>query len=258
MGRIAPIREGSTVPLRLRGLTACCSSKGLIRISLPIPSNAQFTVKVVSDPYGCAMTSDSTGLQYLSMYRRPLPATNLGYLSAVMFDGRETVNPLNSPATFQANLNVDLTHQAVDATLGHAQAATTPTQEQLQEIVAFELSTHTAQQIDNFAGDLTAHSAHGGPVYLSSAPYYPGINDSLGSNPTGAEFDPNAFALFSSWQDLRSRDGYAEARESVARGEVLFNSAPFDHPGCERAQRRAGSDDDRGHLHDVPRYAERG
>ena len=117
--------------------------KGLIRISLPLPSNAQFTVKVVSDPYGCAITSDSTGLQYLSMYRRPLPATNLGYLSAVMFDGRETINPLNSPSTFQPNLNVDLAHQAVDATLGHAQGAAAPTQEQLQAIVAFELSTDT-------------------------------------------------------------------------------------------------------------------
>jgi hypothetical protein len=227
--------DGSNCP-DARGLTSSHPSeraysllleKGLIRISLPIPSNAQFTVKVVSDPYGCAMTSDSTGLQYLSMYRRPLPATNLGYLSAVMFDGRETVNPLNNPATFQANLNVDLTHQAVDATLGHAQAATAPTQEQLQGIVAFELSTHTAQVVDESAGLLTAHGAHGGPVFLASAPYYPGINDSLGSNPTGAEFDPNAFALFSSWQDLRNRDRYSVARESVARGEALFNSAPL-------------------------------
>jgi len=201
-------------------------SKGLIRISLPIPGNAQFTVKVVSDPYGCAMTSDSTGQQFLSMYRRPLPATNLGFLSAVMFDGRETFNPLNNPSTFQPNLNLNLTHQAVDATLGHAQAATAPTEEQLQGIVAFELSTHTAQQIDYSAGGLTAHGAQGGPGYLSLAPYYPGINDSLGSNPTGAAFDPNAFALFSSWQNLRSSDRYSAARESVARGEVLFNSAP--------------------------------
>ena len=201
-------------------------SKGLIRISLPIPSNAQFTVKVVSDPYGCAMTTDSTGQAYLSMYRRPLPATNLGFLSAVMFDGRESLEPLNKPSTFQSNLNFDLAHQALDATLGHAQAAANPTDEQLQQIVAFELSTFTAQQIDHEAGDLAARGAHGGPTYLSTAPYYPGINDSLGDNPTGASFDANAFALFSPWQNLMQANPRTPARESIARGEVLFNTAP--------------------------------
>ena len=201
-------------------------NKGLIRVSLPIPANAQFTVKVASDPYGCAVTTDSAGLRYLSMYRRPLPATNLGYLSAVMFDGRETVSPLNNSSTFQNNLNVDLTHQAVDATMGHAQGVTTPTPEQLQGIVAFELSTHTAQLVDNSAGLLSAHGGQGGPFYLSSAPYYPGINDVLGADPSGNPFNTNAFALFSSWQNQTGRGSASAERERVARGEVLFNTAP--------------------------------
>ena len=200
--------------------------KGLIRVSLPIPSPAQFTVKVASDPYGCAETTDSAGQIYLSLYRRPLPATNLGFLSAVMLDGRESLELLNDPATFQSSLRFDLAHQALDATMGHAQASATPSDGQLQQIVAFETSTSTAQQFDYEAGDLAAHGAHGGAVPLSSVSYYPGINDSLGGNPTGAPFDPNAFALFSAWENLRRVTLRLPRRESIARGEVLFNTAP--------------------------------
>lgn len=202
-------------------------TKGLIRVSLPIPANAQFSVKVVSDPYGCALTSGASGVQFLSMYRRPLPATNLGFLSAVMSDGRESLKPLNNSSTFQSNLNFDLAHQAMDATLGHAQATAAPTENQLQQIVAFELATFTAQQSDNSAGVLAAQGASGGASYLSTVPYYPGINDSLGGDPTGAAFNPNAFTIFSAWQDLTSSNPYTLARESIARGEAIFNSAPL-------------------------------
>lgn len=201
--------------------------KGLIRISLAIPANAQFTVKVVSDPYGCAETTDSTGQVYLSMYRRPLPATNLGFLSAVMFDGRESIQPLNSGSTFQSSLNFDLAHQAVDAVATHAQGNSAPTDQQLQQIVAFELSTFTSQQFDFAAGDLDAQGAHGGPGFLSAAAYYPGINDPLGGNPTGAPFSPNAFTLFAPWQNLMMQDPRRPQGEAIARGEELFNTAPL-------------------------------
>src|SRR5215472_15748947 len=78
---------------------------GLIRIGLAVPTGAQYSISVVRDPYGCALQVDpSTGVLTASVYRRPLPATNLSFLSAVMFDGRETVMPLSSPATFAANL----------------------------------------------------------------------------------------------------------------------------------------------------------
>jgi hypothetical protein len=59
-------------------------SRGLIRIALAVPANAQFRVVSVQNPYGC---NDSATL---SMYRRPLPATNLRFLSTVMWDGRES------------------------------------------------------------------------------------------------------------------------------------------------------------------------
>ncbi|HET7841425.1 MAG TPA: hypothetical protein VFM21_07460, partial [Terriglobia bacterium] len=107
-------------------------------------------------------------------------------------------------------------------TLGHAQATASPTQEQLQQMVAFESSTFTAQQFDNAAGSLAAQGAHGGPLYLSSVPYFPGINDSLAT-----AFNPDAFTLFASWQNLPSNNPYAPARESVERGEAIFNTAPL-------------------------------
>ena len=75
---------------------------GLIRDSLPVPANAQFQIQAYRDPYGCAVVTDeSTGVQTVSVYRRPLPTTNLRFLSAVMFDGRETHQPLTAAATFQ-------------------------------------------------------------------------------------------------------------------------------------------------------------
>ncbi|MGH9709764.1 MAG: hypothetical protein ACRD37_04380, partial [Candidatus Acidiferrales bacterium] len=107
---------------------------GLIRIGLQVPTNRQFTITAVHDPYGCALVTDSNGVQTASLYRRPLPATNLGFLSSVMWDGRETVAALNSSSTFSANLVTDLKHQSMDATLGHAQASAPPTDAQQTEM----------------------------------------------------------------------------------------------------------------------------
>ena len=80
---------------------------GLFRIPLTPPPNAQFTISLVHDPYGCALQPDSSGQPVVSVYRRPLPTTNLNFLSAVMFDGRETPAPLTSGASFQNNLIID-------------------------------------------------------------------------------------------------------------------------------------------------------
>ena len=63
---------------------------------LPVPVNAQFTVSVAHDPYGRVMVPGPNGGQpIVSVYRRPLPTTNLSFLSTVMFDGRETHASLN-------------------------------------------------------------------------------------------------------------------------------------------------------------------
>src|ERR1700722_9230322 len=53
-------------------------SRGLIRIVVAMPAGAEFTVVNANNQYGCGDTSS------ISVYRRPLPTTNLGFLSTVM------------------------------------------------------------------------------------------------------------------------------------------------------------------------------
>jgi len=184
--------------------------KGLIRVSLPVPTGADFKITNIFDPYGCKETT----LTQTALYRRPLPATNLPFLSTVMWDGRE------SPKG--QSLTADLLQQATDATLGHAQAAHAPTPEQLQQIVAFETALYTAQAEEHHAGNLTARGAKGGPINLSQQEFYLGINDALGGDPTGAQFNSAAFTAYDAWSDSHDPE-----RASVARGETLFNNFPI-------------------------------
>jgi cytochrome c peroxidase len=53
---------------------------GLFRIPLQLAANPQFTITAVHDPYGCALVTDpNSGAVTVSVYRRPLPATNLRF-----------------------------------------------------------------------------------------------------------------------------------------------------------------------------------
>lgn len=228
--------DGSTCPTGPVN-NALVVKSGLIRIGIQVPPNstdpdaAQFTITAVQDPYGCALATDSTGVQTASMYRRPLPSTNLGFLSAIMWDGRESyVNPLNNIDTFATNLNLDLTQQAIDATLTHAQATQPPTSTQLTQIVGLEMPLNSAQLYDFFAGNLYGQNgSQGGPQFLPTQQYYPGINDSLGGDPYGNQFNPNVFTIYTSWQNSRNPQ-----QASIARGETIFNTQPVtisDVPG---------------------------
>jgi len=214
----------STVQAR-RSAYSLLLNKGLIRIELSVPDPAkdatEFTVVDVDNPYGC------NRLDAVSVYRRPLPSTNLGFLSTVMWDGRETFK--NPDGLFEP-ISFDLKHQSVDATLGHAQAANAPTSEQQRQIVDFETALFTAQISDNNAGLLSSQGAKGGPSALSRQPFFIGINDPLGFNPTGASFSSTIFTLFEKWRNIPDAqfDQYTAARRSIARGEQLFNTLPID------------------------------
>jgi hypothetical protein len=210
---------------------------GLIRIPLTLPAAAQFTVSVIHDPYGCALVQEA-GLLTVSEYRRPLPTTNLRFLSTMMFDGRESpaTSPLNNPLTFAANLQADLTHQAMDAVMTHGQADAPPTAAQLSDIVSFEMGLSTAQRSDRVAGPLHVAGALGGARNLVIEDYYPGINDVLGADPKGIAFDDTSMTLFAAWENGGISDDYLDgrgpldrraARRDIAAGEVLFNTAPL-------------------------------
>ena len=203
------------------------TSRGLIRIALSVPDDAEFTVVSVSNPYRCNETST------LSMYRRPLPAANLPFLSTVMSDGRESSTQTGTlPITYSAanplgNLLSDLAHQAVDATLGHAQALSPgPSPDQQQAIVNFETELFVAQAVDSNAGSLQSAGATGGPQALSTQPFFIGINDPLKQNPFNTQFSPLIFNLFDPW--VNSGDLY---KASIARGQIIFNSKPINISG---------------------------
>jgi cytochrome c peroxidase len=221
--------DGATCPTGPVNNTLA-ANYGLIRIGLTVPPNTtdasapQYSISAVQDPYGCALTTDGQGVQTASVYRRPLPTTNLGFLSALMFDGRESLTfPLNNQASFPTNLNNDLTQQAIDATLEHAQATQAPTDTQLGQIVGFEMALNSAQLFDFAAGDLSKH-ANGGAQFLASQTqqYYPGINDSLGGDPKGNQFTPNVFTIYDSWLNSKNPQ-----QASIARGEQIFNTQPL-------------------------------
>jgi|HubBroStandDraft_6_1064221.scaffolds.fasta_scaffold49848_3 cytochrome c peroxidase len=206
-------------------------SNGLIRIPITLPASPQlqFTIRAIVDPNGCAISTDpATGRQVVSIYRRPLPTTNLKFLSAVMWDGRESAA---FPLSAQGNLTKDLMQQAIDATLEHAQASVAPTEAQQNDIVQFETGLFSAQIADAHAGLLNSDGATGGAQNLANTGFEFGINDVLGADPNHNPFNPSAFSLFSAWQNATPRREHgpiarevAAARADIAAGEVLFNT----------------------------------
>ncbi|HMF22220.1 MAG TPA: hypothetical protein VKG24_08850 [Pseudolabrys sp.] len=256
-GAACPSDDVSTLRAKHRAYKLL-TEKGLIRIGLGIPVTAQFTIAVDDDPFGCNL-GEGTGIQsgIVSVYRRPLPTTNVGFLSAIMWDGREP--------SFE--------NQAVDATLGHAQAAAAPTPDQVAEIVAFQKGLFTAQIFDKKAKFLTGDNAKGGPIALSTQEFFIGINDPLGGNPKELPFTSEIFDLYRPWlsagerhdhdhsppvanEDLlktinatedwrihdHERSMVSEHRRSVARGEELFNKTKVVITGVSGINDKLGVD----------------
>jgi cytochrome c peroxidase len=211
-GSVSPLADISTLDARRKAFSMLLT-KGLIRVGISIPTNAEFELAAVDDPYGYASSNE------LSLFRRPLPATNLRFLTTVMWDGRESAAGAGLPA--------DLIQQALDATEGHAQAAGPLTPDQLNEIVGFEIGLTTSQSSDNNAGKLDTQGAQGGPIRLHHENFFSGINDPLGGNPTGTLYNPGAMTLFDAWANPAPNKPQDAARAAVARGEQLFNSKTF-------------------------------
>jgi len=242
-GANSPLANVSTVDAR-RSAYSMLLTKALIRVGIGIPAGAEFELTGVDDPYGFASAKE------LSLFRRPLPTTNLNFLSTVMWDGRETFKDAASTdcifgtTNCFASIHFDLANQSNDATTGHAQAAQPLTLAQREAIVAFETALFTAQIVDRDAGRLNALGARGGPIEASKQTFYFGINDTLvGDYRTHAAFTPTVMTLYDAWKNVvpRSIDGDEEernrsvavARRAVARGQELFNSKPIQISGVK-------------------------
>jgi cytochrome c peroxidase len=185
-------------------------NRGLIRVGIGIPTNAEFTLTAVDDPYGYASSKE------LSLFRRPLPSTNLGFLATVMWDGRETFAG--------QTIHFDLVDQANGATQGHAEAPDPITDAQREAIVAFETNIVTAQESDNGVGALNQGGAAGGAqrVFADMDAFYIGKNDNTGDYRYPVAFTSNVFTLYNAWS-TSSKSG----RKAIARGQEIFNNAPM-------------------------------
>jgi cytochrome c peroxidase len=215
-GSVSPLADVSTVGARRRAY-ALLLDRGLIRVGIGVPANAEFELEAVSDPHGYASAAE------LSLFRRPLPSANLRFLSTVMWDGRETFKDPSQTTGF-ATIHFDLADQSNAATTGHAQGQPL-SQDQRDAIVGYEMQIFTAQQFDFRAGMLDAAGAKGGPAPLVAQEYYFGINDPLGADPEG--FDPVSMTAFKAWEGT----GQAGGRAAIARGEVLFDTHPISITG---------------------------
>jgi cytochrome c peroxidase len=225
-GTNSPLMDTSTVFAR-RQAYSMLLSKGVFRVGIGIPAGAEFALEAIDDPYGYASAGE------LSLFRRPLPATNLKFLTIVMWDGRQTF----AGQTMAFNLG----SQANGATMGHAQARQPLTQEQRDEIVSFETSLFTAQAYDRQAWNLNDAGARGGPQALSAQEFRVRIN-----NPLSSTFTPRVFTIYDAWQTATGTPG--PARQAIFRGQQLFNFRQFSFNGqtvtCSRCHNsfNAGSD----------------
>ena len=220
-GSNSPNADVSTTQAKKKAYSMLLS-KGVIRIGKPIPANAEFSLDSVDDPYHYASATE------LSLFRRPLPSTNLRFITAAMWDGRETHKPFLPPMDAGADKDdivASLQSQAVDAVSTHAQGNVVPTAEQVQQILDFELELTTAQIYDNRAGYLNDDDALGGPRALANQQFYIGFNDVLGADPAGNAFVPAAMQLFAAWETDKDHGG--GQRASIARGEALFGAKPI-------------------------------
>jgi cytochrome c peroxidase len=235
-GANCPTADVSTLEQR-REAYSLVLTKGLIRIGVAVPAKADYQVVSVYNPYGCNATD------VISMYRRPLPTTNLPFLSAVMFDGRESTPATGTTKILYSNyptsLLNDLAHQSVDATVIHAQGdGTRPTPEEQKQIVEFETNLFTAQIRDRHAGELDEEGAMGGTAALATQPFFISVNSSVHFllptfeqpgglvKPGDGQFTSNIFDLYSQWAQVTNGEyeERAAARSSIARGEALFNT----------------------------------
>ncbi len=263
-GANSPNADISTQEKR-RNAFSMLLNKANIRVGIGIPADAEFKLIEVDDPYGYASETE------LSLFRRPLPTTNLKFLSTIMWDGRETTSvPNSSECIFGtskcfAPVPSDLSNQANHATLGHAEALKELSIEQRNAIVLFESGLFTAQVYDKDAGRLTVKGAKGGPKHLEKQEFYFGINDTVaGDYRTREHFNPIVMSLFDTWnrynehadedsneytyrddnenEDCEDDKSNFRGRAAIMRGQVLFNSKLIQISGVKGLNDDLGTD----------------
>lgn len=201
------------------------------------PTHDWFQVTAVNDPTTCEKSAQyglNASPPFASFYRRPLPTANIAFQDpqgpgpfvfipsvnntpfSIMWDSREP--------TLQSQFN--------DAVMIHAQGTGGATTAEIDEGVEFQDGIFAAQSLDFKAGDLTGgdgSGATGGPLDLAE--------DALNSTFSFPALLGNiSFSLYDTPGFSSPLSGPAPAkaqRESIARGEAIFNSRNFSAEGVD-------------------------
>jgi len=247
-----PDADTSTVEAR-RAAFSLFLNLGIVRIGKSQPAAGDFTiVPQVSNEFGaqpkpsCANNDlqqrtdcdpQGLGVSTFSLFRRPLVNTNVFFDSAVLWDGRASINNMDGQVKRAAQTL--LLSETCDTPVSPTPCTPTITPAQEHDIARFMTGVFTAQETDNAAGPLDALRASGGVrslTDLASDPAQP-CRTTRGALTvfTPAGCTPAAsptMTLFDAWATLPTRgNGRNDARLAVARGQALFNGGAQLHQG---------------------------
>jgi hypothetical protein len=230
-----PDADVSTVDARRATFEKTLLRLALTRFPQNIPATAEFNVIAVDDPSGF---SQLTPTLRLTRFRRPTATANEAKVASTNW----TAGPGDVPTGLANTVN--------GAARFHAQRPDTVPLAQQIAARDFQLGIFFAQTVDRKAGRLDAAGAKGGPVNLSMQPFYVGINDMTGADPTGRPFSRKVFDIFDAWSVFNTGSSGSgssgsgssgsgssgsggggsdrdRARAAIYRGQEIFNFHEF-------------------------------
>jgi hypothetical protein len=211
-------------------------------ISAAAAAAAEYSITAVEDPSGFPVTTSS----FLN-FRRPTHMANESKMSSIL----NTSGPVQDIPLTLANLlnGAAGLHEQRDVTNNPVpQAQRDAARDLLVGVPALTGGLFFAQIKDKQAGRLDAEGANGGPAFLSTVPFYLGINTIPGPDPMGVAYTRKAFNIFDAWSVFaddnnchgNKRD---EARGSIYRGQEIFNNHEFTISGVNGFNNVAGIGD---------------
>ncbi len=180
-------------------------TKGLIRVEQKIPAAAEFKLQASTGTY-CNEIDPTKPV--LSLYRRPLPTTNLDVITSVMWDGRESTT---------GDLRKDLFNQAKDAILTHAEAKAVPSDREVNDAVDLETVITSAQITSNKGFSLSSTNESAAQILA---------RQKLTPNSNMSPFNPDVFTLFNAFANSDNAN-----QRALYRGQQIFNRRTFNVVG---------------------------
>jgi len=207
-----PDADISTFSARVNTFKATLVERGLTRFTRKVSPTAEFSLIAVDDPYGWSTLTAYSG------FRRPTATANESKTSTIQWASSPPVDVITQLRNLLPG----------GVTLHEQRDPTTPVGADLATAAGdFMFGVIFAQSRDFLAGRLDSDGAKGGPENLMAQPFYLGINDSQGGDPTGKAFDPHVFSLFDGWARYaqhNDRFSAAGARGAIYRGQEIFNT----------------------------------